>query len=434
MIFRKTDREREELLSASTVPGSTKRLNGMPIVLLAVLGVSLACVLGYVAYTRTEQAAVSSSEIEVKSSPAINYARELTEQSQGQAFTPPAPPELPKLEQMKTVAEKNDKGTPTLHVSRPLQPERVRLSADEEYVRNEKMRSLETALKSRTVVPIQSQSMEIQTSMRSDSRQTPLPTDPLAAYQARLQQISSMPSGGGMGSFSELPSSVSTSSASGRNDIRQFDRNNRWTLGNKVEAPGSPYIIRAGFVLPAIMISGISSDLPGQVMAQVSQNIYDSATGRFLLIPQGTRLVGTYASNVAYGQSRILMAWQRLIFPDGRTLDIEAMPGADQAGKSGFHDKVNNHYLRIFGSALLLSGVIAGVSLSQDTDNNDSDRQRASDALSEALGQTLGQAMSQMLQKNMSIAPTLEIRPGYRFNVMVTKDLTLPGCYRAFDY
>ena len=110
------------------------------------------------------------------------------------------------------------------------------------------------------------------------------------------------------------------------------------------------------------------------------------------------------------------------------------MPGADQAGYSGFKDKVDNHYIRIFGSAILLSGVIAGVSLSQDDDNNDSDNQRASDALSEALGQTLGQAMAEMLRKNINIAPTLQIRPGYRFNVMVTKDLKLPGAYRAFEY
>jgi len=182
------------------------------------------------------------------------------------------------------------------------------------------------------------------------------------------------------------------------------------------------------------MISGINSDLPGQVMAQVSQNVYDSATGRSLLIPQGTRLVGSYASDVAYGQNRVMMAWQRLVFPDGKTLDIEAMPGADQAGYAGFKDKVDNHYFRIFGSAILLSGVIAGVSLSQDNDNDNSDNQRAGDALSEALGQTLGNAMAQMLQKNLNISPTLQIRPGYRFNVMVTKDLKLPGEYRAFDY
>ena len=195
-------------------------------------------------------------------------------------------------------------------------------------------------------------------------------------------------------------------------------------------------MLRTGFVIPATMISGINSDLPGQVMAQVSQNVWDTATGRFLLIPQGTRLIGAYSSDVAYGQERVLMAWQRLIFPDGKVLDIHAMPGADSAGYAGFADKVNNHWFRTISSAILMSGVIAAADMSQNDGNSNSnnDRQRASDALSEALGQTLGQTLGQIISKNLNIAPTLEIRPGYRFNVMVIKDMTLPGPYQAFAY
>ena len=124
------------------------------------------------------------------------------------------------------------------------------------------------------------------------------------------------------------------------------------------------------------------------------------------------------------------MAWQRLLFPDGRTLDIQAMPGADSAGKAGFEDRVNTHFWRIFGSAVLLSGVVAGISLSQDNGDSGSDRQRASDALSEALGQNLGSAIAEMLRKSINISPTIEIRPGYRFNVMVTKDMVFSGPYR----
>lgn len=160
-------------------------------------------------------------------------------------------------------------------------------------------------------------------------------------------------------------------------------------------------MIRAGFVIPATMISGINSDLPGQVMAQVSQNVYDTATGKYLLIPQGTRLIGAYSSDVAFGQERVLMAWQRLIFPDGKALDIRAMPGADSAGYAGFSDKVNSHWFRTISSAVLMSGVIAAVDMSQNDRNSDSnnDRQRASDSLSEALGQTLGQTLSQIITK-----------------------------------
>ena len=115
-----------------------------------------------------------------------------------------------------------------------------------------------------------------------------------------------------------------------------------------MEDPLTPYSLQAGFVIPAIMLSGINSELPGQVMAQVSRNVYDTPTGRYLLIPQGSRLIGSYNSGIQYGQSRILMAWQRIVFPDGRTLDLGAMPGADQAGYAGFHDQVNNHYFRLF--------------------------------------------------------------------------------------
>lgn len=171
-------------------------------------------------------------------------------------------------------------------------------------------------------------------------------------------------------------------------------------------------------------------------MAQVSQDVYDTPTGRYLLIPQGSRLVGSYSSDVAYGQSRVLVAWQRIVFPDGKAMDIGSMPGGDQAGYSGFKDKVNNHYVRLFGSALLMSAVTAGVSLSQDNSNNSGFGQEttASSAMSEALGQQLGQVTAQLISKNLNIAPTLEIRPGFRFNVIVTKDLTFSKPYKSFDY
>jgi len=184
-----------------------------------------------------------------------------------------------------------------------------------------------------------------------------------------------------------------------------------------------------------MLVSGINSDLPGQIMAQVSQAVYDTPTGKHLLIPQGSRLVGSYSSDVDYGQSRVLVAWQRIIFPDGKAMDIGSMPGADSGGFSGMNDKVNNHYVRVFGSALLMSGIVAGISLSQDRNTSStSDRETASSAMSEALGQQLGQVTAQMIAKNLNIAPTLEIRPGYRFNVMVTKDMTFSKPYQSFDY
>jgi type IV secretory pathway VirB10-like protein len=124
------------------------------------------------------------------------------------------------------------------------------------------------------------------------------------------------------------------------------------------------------------------------------------------------------------------------VFPDGKTLDIGAMPGSDEAGYAGLTDQVNNHYLRLFGSAILMSGITAGVAFSQEnnSNNNINAQPNASSALSEALGQQLGSVTAQMISKNLNISPTLEIRPGFRFNVMCIKDLVLTKPYASFDY
>jgi type IV secretion system protein TrbI len=260
--------------------------------------------------------------------------------------------------------------------------------------------------------------------------------DPTAAYKAKLAQIQgsgAIPagSGGTAGAAHQFMPTTTTP-----NSVAQFGnagQGDRWKLDAQPEAPRSPYELRAGFVVPATLISGINSELPGQIMGQVAQNVYDTATGKYLLIPQGSRLVGQYASSVAYGQSRVLVAWQRIVFPDGKAMDIGAMPGTDSAGYAGLSDQVNNHYLRMFASAILMSGVTAGISLSQPQQSAGA-TQNARSALSEALGQQLGQVTAQLIAKNMSVAPTLEIRPGYRFNVMVTKDMTFSKPYQSFDY
>lgn len=276
--------------------------------------------------------------------------------------------------------------------------------------------------------------------------------DPTAAFKQQLAMVrasglipgsgeSGAPGAGGDPQLAPAGGTESSGSSDGGNDISQFAGNgkkDRWALGNQAAAPTSPFELRAGGVLPATLISGINSELPGQIMAQVSQNVYDTATGRYLLIPQGSRLIGTYASNVAYGQSRVLIAWQRIVFPDGKALDLGAMPGADPEGYAGYTDKVNNHYFRIFGSALLMSGITAGISYSQNTNQQVSATgyaaPSASQALSQALGQQLGSATAHLIEKNLNISPTIEIRPGYRFNVIVTKDLALTKPYQSFDY
>lgn len=194
-------------------------------------------------------------------------------------------------------------------------------------------------------------------------------------------------------------------------------------------APRSPYELKAGSIIPAVMIGGINSDLPGEVIAQVRENVYDTKTGRRLLIPQGSRLVGLYDAHVAYGQQRILLAWNRIIYPDGSSFDLKAMPGADVGGYAGFFDQVDNHYLKIFGSAVMMSLISAGVQLSQPNNGSSSNpyaTPTVSQTVGAALGQQIGQTAMNITQKNLNIQPTLTVRPGYLFNVMVTADMILP--------
>jgi type IV secretion system protein VirB10 len=196
---------------------------------------------------------------------------------------------------------------------------------------------------------------------------------------------------------------------------------------------GQKFELKTGAVIPAVMISGINSDLPGKIIAQVSQNVFDTATGNYLLIPQGSRLYGVYDSRIIYGQERVLVAWNRIIFPDGSAITLESMPGTDSAGYSGFNDKVNNHYFRVFGSALLMSLITGSTAYAVDTMTPESSLTNSTPSLQQqmtsSLATQLGQTTSQMLTKNMNIKPTLEIRSGYRFNVTVTKDLVFKGPY-----
>ena len=183
--------------------------------------------------------------------------------------------------------------------------------------------------------------------------------------------------------------------------------------------------IKAGTIIPSTLISGINSDLPGQIVAQVRQNVYDSKTGQHLLIPAASKLIGDYDSSVAYGQERALVAWHRIIYPDASTVLLNTAPGTDPGGYAGFHDKVNNHYWRLYGNAIMVALFSAGMELG----TNDSSSVWEDDPKEEAkaeFAQQLGQLGMQMAQRNLDIQPTLEIRPGYRFNVFVTKDIILP--------
>lgn len=198
-----------------------------------------------------------------------------------------------------------------------------------------------------------------------------------------------------------------------------------------IRTAGQKYEIKTGSVIPAAMITAVNSDLPGNIIAQVTQNIYDSATGHYLLIPQGSKLFGVYDSRVIMGQQRVLVAWNRIIFPDGSAMTIPSIPGADMAGNSGFHQKVDNHYFRIFGSSVLMALITAGTAYAVDQNSTDNENSLQSQ-MNSALAQQLGQAATALLEKHLNIKPTLEIDPGYQFNVVLTKDLVFGGSYRGW--
>ena len=197
-----------------------------------------------------------------------------------------------------------------------------------------------------------------------------------------------------------------------------------------VVSPRSLLELKSGTLLPCVLISGLNSDLPGNMIAQISENVWDTATGRYLLIPRGSRLIGTYDNQVAYGQSRVLVMWSRLIFPDGSSLVLDNLKGADQSGYSGFKGAVNRHWGSIISSALFVSLLGAGVELAAPTDNGDRDRDDPRSILAENAASAVAEAMSQIIQREANRQPTIKIKPGYRFIVFVQHDIIFPRVWK----
>jgi len=194
----------------------------------------------------------------------------------------------------------------------------------------------------------------------------------------------------------------------------------RTVSADRVAAPASKNVLQAGAVIAAALITGIRSDLPGQITAQVTENVYDSPTGQIRLIPQGTRLIGQYDNSVGFGQRRVLLVWTRLIFPDGRSIVLEREPGADAEGYAGLEDGVDYHWGELFKAAALSTVLSIGAqagSSGQESDIMRALRQGASDSIS--------QTGQQIVQRQLNIAPTLTIRPGFPVRVIVTRDLVL---------
>lgn len=225
-------------------------------------------------------------------------------------------------------------------------------------------------------------------------------------------------------------SDETTNSALSDKDIKNTIIKDDDYLDSELKNPKSPYELQAGTLIPGVLITGINSDLPGQLTGQVRSNVYDSISGEYLLIPQGAKLIGAYDAKIAYGQERVLIVWQRIIFPNGQSIDLEGMAGVDMSGYAGFHDEVDNHYRKIFGSVILMSVLSAGAQLSQPQNNNDNwQAPSVGQTMAQGLGTNLLNTGTMITEKNINIQPTLEIRPGYEFNINVTKDIVFKRPY-----
>ncbi len=193
------------------------------------------------------------------------------------------------------------------------------------------------------------------------------------------------------------------------------------------QLPASPYQVMAGTIIPAALVTGINSDLPGQVIASVTEEVRDSALGRYVLIPQGSRLIGRYDSQVAFGQRRVLLVWTRLILPDTTSVALDRLPGIDPAGYAGLEDGVDWHWDRILAGAALstLLGVGAELAAPETRTINGGTGDRVIIAGRESAQDTVNQVGQEITKRNVSVQPTLTIRPGFPMRVMVNKDLVL---------
>jgi type IV secretion system protein VirB10 len=220
-------------------------------------------------------------------------------------------------------------------------------------------------------------------------------------------------------SASPVPPQSAASTATGARAFLEAPPDRRTAGLDRLSAAPSPYVLQAGSVIPAALIGGLRSDLPGQVSAQVTQNVYDSPTGRILLVPQGSRLVGDYDSQVSAGQRRLMVVWTRLILPDGRSIVLERQPAGDAAGYAGLEDQVDHHWSDLSRAAALSTLLGVGAELGRDSDDE------VVRAIRDAGQDTFNRAGQDIVRRQLSVAPTLTIRPGYPVRVLVSRDLVL---------
>jgi type IV secretion system protein VirB10 len=222
------------------------------------------------------------------------------------------------------------------------------------------------------------------------------------------------------------PAVAEVQPANGQAAKRQFAANARTDdyLTNPLQPALSPWEVKAGSIISAALVTAINSDLPGQVIAQVTEPVYDHKTGRTVLIPQGSRLIGQYDSQIAYGQNRALIAWNRIIMPDGRSINIGSMAGADLSGAAGVQDKTDGHFGQLARGVILSTLFSVGAAAAQDASSRSSGAivvNSAGSGVSNA-AQQVGQ---QITGRDLNRQPTLRVRAGWPVRVLVSKDMIL---------
>ena len=195
------------------------------------------------------------------------------------------------------------------------------------------------------------------------------------------------------------------------------------------EAPLSRYEIKAGWEIPAILEQALNSDLPGELKALVTSNVYDTATGLYLLIPQGSRIVGKYDSHVSYGQDGVQVSWSRIIYPDASSIDLDGMIGLDSHGNAGLGDKVDRHYRCIIGFSVLTSLFTAAFEISQRNSQSALTYPTPAQTAGSAVGQELTQTGGQITRRNLNVQPTIKVPAGYKFTVRVNRDILFESPY-----
>lgn len=245
-----------------------------------------------------------------------------------------------------------------------------------------------------------------------------------AAPQAVASPAIALPAGGAPAAGGAAPGEVQP--GNGQSAKVQFAQNSRAEdyLLNPLRAPVSPWEVKAGTIIPAALITALNSDLPGEVIAQVTEPVYDHRTGRTVLIPQGSRLIGQYDSQVVYGQNRLMVAWNRIIMPDGRSINIGSMTGADLTGAAGLEDRRDGHFGQLARGILLSTLFSVGAAAAQDAGTRSSGGLVINSAGS-GVANSAQQVGQQITGRDLNRQPTLMVRAGWPLRVLVSKDMIL---------